>query len=108
MNADRNAAIERRYAEGATFGTIAAELGVSRNVVAGHLNRRRLLSRQEKGSAANIVEMTHPAPLIPSHGCLWAEGHRPDLRFCGEPVVHTGSPFTWSWCAEHRARVYQR
>lgn len=56
----RNKIIERRFAEGATYDVIANEIGVTRNVVAGHLRRKGI--------------RRHPAP--PSlneyfEDCLW-------------------------------------
>jgi len=35
---------------------------------------------------------------------LWGHNERPTQKFCGEPVAIAGT----SWCACHRARVFER
>jgi transposase-like protein len=44
-NAERNAKIVALYETGATYDAIARQLGVTRNVVAGHIYRAALVKR---------------------------------------------------------------
>lgn len=111
MTAERNAEIRRLAAAEKTFSEIAAELGLTRSVVAGVLSRSggtgRLAKKKSERDGVAIGARPEPAPLrrsngIGGSGCrfpLWPHDAKPDGRFCGKEVDGAGRPY----CAKHSA-----
>jgi hypothetical protein len=97
-------------AQGKTLREIARALGVSHSVAVARAVLGRLLPRRRRVVLRDVRRLPgEPEPLggvaeiMPRGVCHWVvgdvAGH--EWRMCGHRSVHGGS-----WCAHHRARVY--
>lgn len=88
------------FEAGKTRREIAAELGVTKNSVIGHLLRA--------GLSTPIPAVRMPLPpqvdmFPPPAHCQFITGDEPAAWvFCGDPVEREGE----AWCSAHRRRVY--
>lgn len=83
--------------QGMSYVDIAAEVGVTKNTIAGIVHRARGRAPQP---------LPEPPPPPPKRdGCRWIDGHpcNPGWQFCCAPTLPGAA-----WCPAHRARVYQR
>jgi hypothetical protein len=110
--AERVARVLQLYAEDWTYSAIAAELGCTKNAIAGVIHRTAVpqvqagRARQCRGTAPPLPSLEERLnwPRVQQTGCRWIDGDpaEPGWAYCGE-VCMAGS----SWCAAHAARLYQ-
>jgi GcrA cell cycle regulator len=100
---ERAVAVVELAAEGLLTREIGRRLGCSRNAVIGRLHRQGLSNVHKEADPQTIFDRL---PDLKLSGCRWIVG---DVRagrwsYCGAPVSEPGG----SWCAEHRARVFEK
>ncbi len=103
---ERDAEMERRYPmEGAT--AIAAEWGVTKNMIVGRANRLGLTgTRWVRAGSTNRSSVVPRKPdPNPKGSCQWPHGdpRKQDFHFCGARAA-AGRPY----CAEHVRMAYYR
>lgn len=115
--------LHRMWLAGATSSAIARHLGKTASAVIGMARRQGLpgrpspiirggpkpvrLPRKPSGVSRTKLSAVPPKPpappiTLPGTECRWTDSDRVPWVFCGKPCQEG-----FSWCPEHRARVYQ-
>lgn len=123
MPTERDKKIIALINSGKSNGAAAKEMNVTRNVVAGVVNRNKHLLDPEARShrikkcppmvkkelrMIKLPDEKEDRPPPPKddgrlgHDCQWIEGDPRKDEKCGMPVMKRGHP----WCAKHHARAY--
>ena len=105
---ERDAYVDRRVAQGATYAVIGGELGLTVSAISGRLHRRGRRSEQTRAAdALRAIEANLGDPRLTQEGCRWVIGEPPGLwRWCGKPISagarQAGLP---PYCADHAAEA---